>query len=72
MIRNCLARVYAPSIKHSMVSLFGKNSYQFNMLTDKMADKQDQKQRQQVKDEINHMANKPSFTFMDYKLRIND
>ena len=49
-----------------------QNRFSYSMLTDKLSARQDKKAREEFKTEIEHMANKPSFTFMDYKLRINE
>ena len=49
-----------------------QNSYSMGMLTDKLAEKQGKKAQEEFRKEIEHMANKPSFTLLDYKQRILD
>ena len=43
-----------------------------SMLTDYFTKKNVQKQEDQFKKEMEYLANKPIFTLMDYKQRIND
>lgn len=46
--------------------------FQMGMLTDRLTDRQQKKQEEAFKKEIEGMANKPSFTLMDYKQRVLD
>ena len=44
--------------------------YQMSMLNDYLTSKQTKKQEAEFKKEMEYLANKPSFTLMDYKQRI--
>lgn len=47
-------------------------TYRFSLLTDYFAKKQMKKQESDFKKEMEYLANKPVFTLMDYKQRIED
>lgn len=55
-----------------MVRSWGVGRYGMSMLTDYFTKKNVQKQEDQFKKEMEYLANKPIFTLMDYKQRIND
>ena len=44
----------------------------YGMLTDYLQNKQVKKQEGEFKKEMEYLANKPSFTLMDYKQRVED
>lgn len=46
--------------------------YSLSFITDKLSDKQNKKAQEDFKREIEYMANKPTFTYMDYKQRVTD
>lgn len=43
-----------------------------SLLTDKLTERQNKKAQEEFKREIEYMANKPTFTYMDYKQRVTD
>jgi hypothetical protein len=47
-------------------------AYRFSLLTDYFTKKQLKKQENEFKKEMEYLANKPVFTLMDYKQRIED
>lgn len=47
-------------------------SYRFSLLTDYFTKKQLKRQEVDFKKEMEYLANKPVFTLMDYKQRIED
>jgi hypothetical protein len=48
------------------------HSYSMSLLTDYFTKKQLKKQENEFKKEMEYLANKPVFTLMDYKQRIED
>ena len=46
--------------------------YQMSMLSDYLQNKQTKKQEGEFKKEMEYLANKPNFTIMDYKQRVDD
>lgn len=46
--------------------------YSMSMLNDYLTQKQVKKQETEFKKEMEYLANKPNFTLMDYKQRIED
>jgi hypothetical protein len=52
--------------------LMPATGYQFSLLTDYFTKKQLKKQESDFKKEMEYLANKPVFTLMDYKQRIED
>jgi hypothetical protein len=53
-------------------ALTATQNYQFSLLTDYFTKKQLKKQETDFKKEMEYLANKPVFTLMDYKQRIED
>ena len=49
-----------------------QTSYNFSMLNDYLTKKNIKKQEAEFKKEMEYLANKPSFTLMDYKQRVED
>lgn len=54
------------------IGLTYKNSCSMSLLTDKLTERQNKKAQEEFKREIEYMANKPTFTYMDYKQRVTD
>lgn len=49
-----------------------QNTFRMSLLTDYFTKKQVKKQENDFKKEMEYLANKPVFTLMDYKTRIDD
>lgn len=54
------------------INLSRQTSYNFSMLNDYLTKKNIKKQEAEFKKEMEYLANKPSFTLMDYKQRVED
>ena len=59
-------------ITGNLCRLAGSGRYGFGMLNDYLTKKNVKKQEAEFKKEMEYLANKPSFTLMDYKQRIED
>ena len=70
---NCIYRDVAIIIMIGRLSkLLLVPRYQMSMLSDYLQNKQTKKQEGEFKKEMEYLANKPNFTIMDYKQRVDD
>ncbi len=68
-----MIRVFTNLLRQPLApSLTLHTHYRFSLLTDYFTKKQMKKQESDFKKEMEYLANKPVFTLMDYKQRIED
>jgi hypothetical protein len=71
---NKLIHQFSPSMVLCLrpFRLTNNNCFSMSLLTDKLTERQNKKAQDEFKREIEYMANKPTFTYMDYKQRVTD